>query len=125
MRTERKAQKKFDRRKLLEDCDGEAAFANRCLQIFVRETQADLDAISAAFRENDLARVSRFAHRINGASASIRAGFLREEAARLDLLGGERKKSEAAVCFAGLRVEFDKFKKFVAALPRLPDRGVL
>ena len=121
MRTGNKTHKKLDRKKLLEDCDGEAAFANRCLRIYVRETQTDLDAISAAFKKNDLARVSRLAHRIKGASASIRAGFLKEEAARLDVLGCEGKRSEAAVCFAGLQAEFENFKKFVATLPRFPD----
>jgi HPt (histidine-containing phosphotransfer) domain-containing protein len=121
LRTEKKTQKKLDRQKLLEDCDGEASFANQCLQMFVRETQADLDAISAAFKKEDLVQVSWLAHRIKGASASIRAGFLSEEAARLNLLGCQGKRSEAAVCFARLQAEFDDFKKFVVTLPRLPD----
>jgi HPt (histidine-containing phosphotransfer) domain-containing protein len=124
MQTAYKSQKRLDRKKLLDDCDGEAAFANRCLQIFVRETQGDIDAISTAFNNNDLAQVSRLAHRIKGASASIRAAFLRDEAALLDQLGCKGKEFEAAACFARLRTEFDNFKKFVATLPRLPDGDV-
>jgi two-component system sensor histidine kinase/response regulator len=121
MQTACNAQKRLDQSKLLEDCDGEASYVNHCLQLFVRETQGDIDAISAAFKDNDLARVSRLAHRIKGASASIRADFLRDEAARLDVLGGKGDGFEAAASFARLQTEFDDFKKFVAALPSLPD----
>jgi len=121
MQTACKAQKRLDRKKLLDDCDGEAAFVNRCLQIFVRETQGDIDGISAAFQHNDLAQVSRLAHRIKGASATIRAAFLRDEAANLNVFACEGREFEAAMCFARLRAEFDNFKKFVATLPRLAD----
>ena len=121
MQTAHKNQKPLDRGKLLEDCDGEASYVNRCLQIFVRETQGDIEAISAAFRNNDLGQVSRLAHRIKGASASIRAEFLRDEAARLDVLGCKGKGLEATACFARLQTEFDNFKKFVATLPSLLD----
>jgi len=121
MQTACRAQKQLDRSKLLEDCDGEAAYVNRCLQIFVRETQSDMDGISAAFRKNDLAQVSRLAHRIKGASASIRAAFLRDKAAHLDVLGSQGNAFEAATCFARLQMEFDNFKEFVATLPRLPE----
>ena len=121
MRTACKNPKPLDRRRLLKDCDGETSYVNRCLQIFVKETQGDIEAISAAFGNNDLAQVSRLAHRIKGASAAIRAGFLREEAARLNALGCKGSGSEAVMCFARLRTEFDDFKRFVDTLPSFPD----
>jgi HPt (histidine-containing phosphotransfer) domain-containing protein len=124
MQTASNNTKRLDRKKLLDDCDGEASFANRCLQIYVRETQGDIDAISAAFSDSDLAKVSRLAHRIKGASATIRAAFLRDEAALLNQLGGKGKEFEAAASFARLRAEFDDFKEFVATLPRLSDGDV-
>ncbi len=44
--------KPLDFKKLLEDCDDKASSANRCLQVFVRETQADMDSpgVSTALR---------------------------------------------------------------------------
>jgi HPt (histidine-containing phosphotransfer) domain-containing protein len=113
--------KPLDCKKLLEDCDEETSFANRCLQIFVRETQVDMDSIAAALGENDYPQVARLAHRIKGASASIRARFLQEEAARLQVVGGEEQGTEANLCFSRLRAEFDNFKRFIASLPFLPD----
>jgi HPt (histidine-containing phosphotransfer) domain-containing protein len=113
--------KPLDCKKLLEDCDDETSFANRCLQIFVRETQVDMDSIAAALGKNDYPQVARLAHRIKGASASIRARFLQEEAARLQVFGGEEQGAEANLCFSRLRAEFDNFKRFITTLPPLPD----
>jgi|WetSurMetagenome_2_1015567.scaffolds.fasta_scaffold197475_3 HPt (histidine-containing phosphotransfer) domain-containing protein len=115
--TARKSPKPLDRNKLLEDCDDETEFANRCLQVFVRETQVDIDGISAAFDAHDFDRLARHAHRIKGASASIRASFLQEEAARLQAISTEGKEAEACRCFARLRVEFEHFKRFIVTLP--------
>jgi HPt (histidine-containing phosphotransfer) domain-containing protein len=113
--------KPLDRKKLLEDCDDETSFANRCLHIFVRETQVDMDSMAAALGNNDFPQVARLAHRIKGASATIRARFLREEAARLQILGDEEQGTEANICFSRLKTEFDNFKRFIATLPPLPD----
>jgi HPt (histidine-containing phosphotransfer) domain-containing protein len=111
----------LDREKLLEECDDEPSFANRCLHVFARETQVDMDGIAAALGNNDFSQVAKLAHRIKGASASIRAEFLREEAARLEALGGKAELAAAGECFARLRTEFDHFKEFIATLPILPD----
>jgi HPt (histidine-containing phosphotransfer) domain-containing protein len=113
--------KPMDCKKLLEDCDDEASFVNRCLQMFVRETQVDLDSIAAALGKHDYPQVARLAHRIKGASASIRARYLQDEAARLQVFGGEELAAEANLCFSRLRAEFDNFKRFIGALPPLPD----
>jgi HPt (histidine-containing phosphotransfer) domain-containing protein len=113
--------KMLDREKLLEDCDDEASFANHCLQIFVKETQADIDSIALALGKSDLAQVARLAHRIKGASATIRARFLLEEAARLQVLGDEERGDEAALSFARLRADFENFRRFIVTLPPLPD----
>jgi HPt (histidine-containing phosphotransfer) domain-containing protein len=109
----------LDHEKLLEACDEEAPFALRCLHVFVRETQADMDGIAAAFDKNDLFQVARLAHRIKGASASITAEFLREDAARLEILGYQQETAKACKCFEHMKSEFEHFKKFVATLPRL------
>jgi HPt (histidine-containing phosphotransfer) domain-containing protein len=116
-----KHSKPLDRKKLLEDCDEEVSFVNRCLQIFVRDTEIDMDGISAALEKHDFRRAAGLAHRIKGASATIRARFLQEEAARLQAMSTEEHGEEAAQCFSRLKSEFDNFKRFIAALPPLSD----
>ena len=117
MATRLKNQAPLDREKLLEECDDEQSFANRCLHVFVRCAQEDIDGIAEALHQSDFAQVVDLAHRLKGASSAIKAEFLRQEAARLEAFG--RKETLAAVeeCFARLRAEFDHFKKFIATLP--------
>lgn len=107
----------LDREKLLEDCDEETAFVNHCLQVFVRETQIDMDSLAAALGNHDFLQIARIAHRIKGASALIRATFLRDEASRLHILTGEGQEAEAARSVARLQAEFEAFKRFIASLP--------
>ena len=111
----------FDSQKLLEECDDEPEFANRCLHIFVRETQVDINGIAAAFDRNDFSRISRLAHRIKGASATIRAEFLRCQAARLEDLGEKGESAAAGECFVLLKTDFEHFKEFIATLPIVPE----
>ena len=113
--------KAFDREKLLRECDDEPAFANRCLHVFVRETQVDMNGIAAAFARNDFPQIARLAHRIKGASAAIRAEFLRRQAAKLEKLGGNGEAVAAGKCFNRLKTELEDFKHFIATLPALPD----
>jgi HPt (histidine-containing phosphotransfer) domain-containing protein len=107
--------------RLLEDCDDETVFAHHCLRIFVRETKSDIDAIAESLRNNDWRNVSRLAHRIKGASAAIRASFLSQEAARLEVSGREGNGTDAAWCFSRLQAELKNFEEFVSTLPRLPE----
>jgi HPt (histidine-containing phosphotransfer) domain-containing protein len=116
-----KSPQHLDRERLLEECDEDSAFACRCLHIYVREAQVDMNGIAAALEKYDFPLVARLAHRIKGASASIRADFLREEAARLETLGYKAELAAAAESFARLRSEFDHFKTFIATLKMLPD----
>jgi HPt (histidine-containing phosphotransfer) domain-containing protein len=110
----------IDRGKLLRECDDEESFANRCLHVYIRDTQLDINCIAAALDRNDFSSIAALAHRIKGASASIRAEFLRQQAARLEDLGGKGAITAAGECFDRLQVEFEKFKKFIAALPPFP-----
>ena len=121
MATKHEVPPPFDCEKLLAECDDEESFAGRCLQIFVREAQTDLNGIAAALNKRDFSQITRLAHRIKGASASIRAEFLRQQAAHLEILGGKEELAEVSECFARLRSEFDHFKSFVATLPILAD----
>jgi HPt (histidine-containing phosphotransfer) domain-containing protein len=89
--------------------------------VFVRETRKDMDILAAALGNGDFHQVVRLAHRIKGASASIRAGFLSEEAARLQIFGAERSGAEAGRCFARLQAEFQQFQQFIEAMPPLSD----
>jgi HPt (histidine-containing phosphotransfer) domain-containing protein len=107
----------IDREKLLEECDDEQSFANLCLHIFVRSAQTDIDGIIEALKRNDFLQIVELAHRLKGASAAIKAEFLMQEAARLEAFGREEELAAVGECFARLQVEFDRFKKFIAALP--------
>jgi HPt (histidine-containing phosphotransfer) domain-containing protein len=95
-----------DRKRLLAECDDEQSFANRCLHV-----------LSEALDEGDCLQIVRLAHRIKGASASIKAEFLRQEATRLEVFGRERDLAAMKECFARLQTEFKHFKKFIAKLP--------
>ncbi len=112
-----KSPKPLDHKRLLEDCDAEQAFANRCLHIFVRTTQADINDIAAAFDRKDPLDVIRLAHRIKGASGSIRAEFLGKQAAALETLAAAGDFEAAQNCFSRLRTEFEHFNRYIAALP--------
>jgi HPt (histidine-containing phosphotransfer) domain-containing protein len=111
----------LDRKKLLAECDDEQAFANRCLHVFVRETQADMKGIAAALEHNDFPGIVRRAHRIKGASSSIRAEFLKQQAAYLEILGNEEDLVAVRECYARLKVEFKHFKSFVNQLHSVTD----
>jgi HPt (histidine-containing phosphotransfer) domain-containing protein len=110
-----------DRKKLLAECDDEQSFANRCLHVFARDVQVDIDRIASALEKRDFPQIARLAHRIKGASASIRAEFLGQQAARLEELGSRKELTEAAECFSRLKTEFEQFKQFVSTLPLLPE----
>jgi HPt (histidine-containing phosphotransfer) domain-containing protein len=103
--------------KLLEDCDDEQSFANRCLHVFVRSAQADIDGIAAALHRHDFPQIVELAHRLKGASAAIKAEFLLQEAARLEAFGRKEELAAVGECFARLQSEFDHFRKFIATLP--------
>jgi HPt (histidine-containing phosphotransfer) domain-containing protein len=121
MVAKQKSPKPLDQKKLLEECDREQSFANRCLYVFVRETQADIDSIAAALPTKDFPEIARLAHRIKGASASIRAEFLREKAEHLEMSASTGTPTGLDDCFALLKAEFERFNGYVAALPLNPE----
>ena len=111
----------IDQKKLLEDCDLEQAYANRCLHLFARGTEADMRIIASALADGDLPHVARIAHRIKGASATIRAEFLRVRAAKLEGLAESGDPDVARECFRSLQAEFERFNEYIAALLRVDD----
>ena len=117
MATRAKSAQPLDREKLLEECDDEQSFAYRCLHVFAKSAQADIDGIAAALDKNDFSQIVELAHRLKGASGTIRADFLRQEAACLEAFGRKEELAAAGECFARLRAEFDHFKKFITVLP--------
>jgi HPt (histidine-containing phosphotransfer) domain-containing protein len=121
MKTKPEGPQPLDRAKLLAECDNEESFANRCLHIFIREAQKDMNGISAALERNDFFQVARLAHRLKGAAASIRAEFLRQQAERLEVFGNSADSVAAGECYSRLQADFEQFKAFIADLPLLPD----
>jgi HPt (histidine-containing phosphotransfer) domain-containing protein len=121
MATEPEISLPLDCEKLLAECDDEQSFVNRWLHIFVRDAQMDMNDIALALDRSDFPQIARLAHRIKGSSASIKAEFLRQQAARLEVLSAKEELVAASECFAGLRAEFEHFKSYIASLPLLAD----
>ena len=121
MAAKRKNTKPLDHKRLLEECDEEHSFANRCLHVFIRETQTDMDGIAAALAGKDFQEIARLAHRIKGASASIRAEFLQEKATLLEGSAGTGNHADVDDCLARLKLEFERFNQYIAALTKYPD----
>jgi HPt (histidine-containing phosphotransfer) domain-containing protein len=117
MTAKKKSLKPLDHGKLLEECDHEQSFADRCLRVFIRDTRTDMDAIIAALAGNDFPEIARLAHRIKGASASIRAEFLREKAEHLENSALTRVSTPVYDGIALLKIEFEHFSRYIAALP--------
>jgi HPt (histidine-containing phosphotransfer) domain-containing protein len=117
MAAKQKRLKPLDQKRLLEECDEEQSFADRCLRVFIRDTQADMDAIAVALAGKDFPEIVRLAHRIKGASASIRAEFLREKAEHLENSALTGASTRTINCIALLKSEFEHFSRYIAALP--------
>ncbi len=117
MATKSEIPQPLDCEKLLVECDEDQSFAHRCLHIYVRDAQTDMNGIATALDKADFTQITRLAHRIKGSSASIRAEFLRHHAAALEALGRREELAAAGECFVRLQAEFEHFKRFVATLP--------
>lgn len=113
--------KPLDNKKLLEECDDEQSFANRCLLVFIRDTKVDIDDISVALGSKHFPEIARLAHRIKGASASIRADFLRDEASRLEDFAATADADNVRDCLNRLENEFDHFHRYIKSLPLNPE----
>jgi signal transduction histidine kinase/ligand-binding sensor domain-containing protein/DNA-binding response OmpR family regulator len=73
-----------DWEQLMTSTDGDAAFAQELVQLFIDSGDATLQEIRAALGRGDLAAIGCAAHSLKGSSASIRAGSASAAAARLE-----------------------------------------
>jgi HPt (histidine-containing phosphotransfer) domain-containing protein len=121
MATAVKNAKPLNHKELVKECDDEPSLVIRYLEIFVKATQLDMDCIAESLRKNELPGIAKLAHRIKGASASIRAEFLRAEAEQMEMLAGKGDSAGLKKCFSRLQAEFENFTKFIATLPTVSN----
>ena len=107
----------FDLQNLLAEWAEEPEFLARMLDVFVRDTRADLEALSLAFAVHDHSKLARTAHRLKGAAGVLGAEAMREQAALLESMGRAGELSDAAVCLARLHDEFGRFQDFLSDTP--------
>ena len=113
--------------KLLSYFEDQPSTIAQLLDLFIKETQADMAGLIRACRTMNSARIASLAHRVKGAASSIGAEPLRVEAARLEALGRSGNLTEAHDCIAGLQAAFETFNNYVAefmqkGLPRNDGR---
>jgi ligand-binding sensor domain-containing protein/signal transduction histidine kinase/CheY-like chemotaxis protein len=90
---------------LLEVTNGDAAFTDELVQLFIDAGDAALRDIHAAVASGDLPAVGRAAHALKGSSASIRAQSASAAAARLEAAARSGSASEVAALEGELRRE--------------------
>jgi signal transduction histidine kinase/ligand-binding sensor domain-containing protein/CheY-like chemotaxis protein/HPt (histidine-containing phosphotransfer) domain-containing protein len=90
---------------LLELTDGDAAFTEELVQLFIDSGDAALREIRAALAAGDLPALGRAAHALKGSSASIRAQRASAAAARLESAARAGANGEVAALEEQLRHE--------------------
>jgi HPt (histidine-containing phosphotransfer) domain-containing protein len=108
--------KPFENEKLFEEWANNPEFISKILSAFLGESWNDIENLIAAFECKDPARMAGFAHRLKGAAATIEAEPLRVEAARLESLGRDGEMEKARASIDRLRMEFERFRNYLAEL---------
>jgi len=73
-------------------------------------TNADVQELETAIREQDAARLRLVAHRVKGSAANVSAEGVRECASRLEVLGREENLVPASDLLAQLRARMEAVK---------------
>lgn len=108
----------FDRQDLLTRCLGKFELAERVLAKFHSRFHLDLGELEKALRTEDLEAVSRVAHRLKGASASVAASELRAEAAEIESLARRGCLSEIVGRIEELRRDWGRFADVASCVGR-------
>ena len=86
----------IDYASLLRRCLNRPELAARLAGKLVEQAQQDVEAITAALRQNDAAALAASAHRLKGAAANVSAEGLRSVAGELETLGRDGNLASAA-----------------------------
>ena len=115
----------FDFSSLIKEWGDEPEFLAKILEIFVRDTRADLETLALALSAEDQAKLARTAHHLKGAAGILGAEAIRKQAALLEELGFKGELADAEACMAKLRSEYSRFIDSLSelALPPGPSES--
>ncbi len=103
--------KPFDFDRLLQQWNGKVDFVGKILGIFEAEASSDIAELAKAFEKDDADSISKLAHRIKGASATIGAEIIRDLAARIEMQGRSRNHKGARESVAELSIELERYRQ--------------
>jgi len=95
--------------------DGDQAFAQELVQLFIESGDAALQDISAALGRGDLAAIGRAAHSFKGSSANIRAQPASEAAGRLEQAARAGAADQVSQLEEQLRREAGRAREYLRA----------
>jgi HPt (histidine-containing phosphotransfer) domain-containing protein len=81
---------------------GDRALALEILHLFLEECPLRVAAIRAAVQQGDAQGIRAASHRLKGSAGYLRAAFVVDAAARLELIGHEGRLAEAAAALEQL-----------------------
>ena len=98
---------RLDYNGLMGRCLGKTKLAQKLLETFLAQSQADIDTIDDSLKQSEWSQVNDLAHRIKGASANVGAERVRANAALLERLSVDTIDIAAASgAFANLKESF-------------------
>jgi ligand-binding sensor domain-containing protein/signal transduction histidine kinase/CheY-like chemotaxis protein/HPt (histidine-containing phosphotransfer) domain-containing protein len=109
--------------RLMKISDGDEAFAQELVQLFIESGDAALRDITVALQRGDLATVGRVAHSFKGSSANIFAQSASTAAARLEQAARAGDAEQLAPLEEHLRLEANRATDFLRTRQPRRDRG--
>ena len=106
----------FDFEKLESSSGDQDSQVLTLLEMFGRETAADLAALDAAFKSQDADQITRLSHRMKGSAALLGAESLRKKASMMESRGRRADLSGAHAYLEGLIREYDRCRDFIDGL---------
>ena len=103
--------------------EGDTAFEQELLELFVADSQTHLAAVKAAIITQDLETVRQKAHQLKGSSSNVGANVMQDLAAQLEQAAKQETLEKVSTWFAELEAAYAAVATFVthwkAGLDRL------
>jgi HPt (histidine-containing phosphotransfer) domain-containing protein len=97
-------------------CVGNVAFAQRLLGKFLDRFEADLTLLRQEWEQQNISEIAQVAHRVKGASASVSAVELSQQAAELERSSRDKRVTEIPACLEGLEEAWNRFLEVAESL---------
>ncbi|MBD3418990.1 MAG: response regulator [Chitinivibrionales bacterium] len=104
----------FDKADLLSRLSDDTQTANAILQAFLQDAPAKIAKLNQAVECEDGDTISRLAHALKGAAASVSAGALKDTAYKMEQAGAAGDCARAAQVLSNLESEFKNFESFIS-----------